>query len=161
MAGNVGRRGATRKPGSKKGPLVGSGGQRRKGLEGRGPTPKAADRPNHKTYKAAHEGGAAGSGAARRAPPRRSTKTSREIVAGRNSVLEALRTEPDPEPDDLEALDAAWEEEEVLFGPGAAADCGKDGLTSRMRAARRPAEGIAVPPPQRPVVTHSANSSRK
>ena len=88
MAGNVGRRGATRKPGSKKGPLVGSGGQRRKGLEGRGPTPKAADRPNHKTYKAAHKGGTAGSGTARKAPPRRS-----EIVAGRNSVLEALRTD--------------------------------------------------------------------
>ena len=93
MAGNVGRRGATRKPGSKKGPLVGSGGQRRKGLEGRGPTPKAADRPNHKTYKAAHKGGTAGSGTARKAPPRRSTKTSSEIVAGRNSVLEALRTD--------------------------------------------------------------------
>ena len=93
MAGNVGRRGATRKPGSKKGPLVGSGGQRRKGLEGRGPTPKAADRPNHKTYKAAHRGGTAGSGTARKAPPRRSTKTSSEIVAGRNSVLEALRTD--------------------------------------------------------------------
>ena len=76
-------------------------------------------------------------------------------------ALEALRAEPDPEPDDLEALDAAWEEEEVLFGPGAAADCGKDGLTSRMRATRRPAEGVAVPPPQRPVVTHSTNSSRK
>ena len=72
---------------------MGSGGQRRKGLEGRGPTPKAADRPNHKTYKAAHKGGTAGSGTARKAPPRRSTKTSSEIVAGRNSVLEALRTD--------------------------------------------------------------------
>ena len=30
-----------------------------------------------------------------------------------------LLAEPDPEPDDLEALDAAWAEEEVLFGPGA------------------------------------------
>jgi nitrate reductase delta subunit len=77
------------------------------------------------------------------------------------AALAALRAEPDPEPDDLEALDATWEEEEVLFGPGAASDCGKDGLTSRMRAARRPAEGIAAPPPQRPVITHSANSSRK
>jgi nitrate reductase delta subunit len=78
-----------------------------------------------------------------------------------SKALEALRAEPDPEPDDLEALDAAWEDEEVLFGPGAAADCGKDGLTARMRASRRPAEGIAVPPPQRPVITHSANASRK
>ena len=77
------------------------------------------------------------------------------------AALAALRAEPDPEPDDLEALDAAWEEEEVLFGPGAASDCGKDGLTSRMRAARRPAEGIAVPPPRRPVITHSVNPPRK
>lgn len=77
------------------------------------------------------------------------------------AALDALRAEPDPEPDDLEALDAAWEEEEVLFGPGAAADCGKDGLASRMRAARRPAEGMAVPPPRRPIISHSANPDRK
>ncbi|HRJ69109.1 MAG TPA: nitrate reductase molybdenum cofactor assembly chaperone, partial [Beijerinckiaceae bacterium] len=32
------------------------------------------------------------------------------------AALAALRAEPDPEPDDLEALDAAWEEEEVRFG---------------------------------------------
>ena len=36
MAGNSQRRGAIRKTGSKKGPTVGSGGQRRRGLEGRG-----------------------------------------------------------------------------------------------------------------------------
>ncbi|MEC7000657.1 MAG: 23S rRNA (guanosine(2251)-2'-O)-methyltransferase RlmB, partial [Actinomycetota bacterium] len=40
MAGNSQRRGATRK-GSKKGSSSGSGGQRKKGLEGKGPTPKA------------------------------------------------------------------------------------------------------------------------
>ncbi|MGJ7441147.1 23S rRNA (guanosine(2251)-2'-O)-methyltransferase RlmB [Aquipuribacter sp. MA13-6] len=45
MAGQTGRRGAVRR--GKKGPSVGSGGQRRKALEGRGPTPKAADRPSH------------------------------------------------------------------------------------------------------------------
>jgi len=39
MAGNSRRRGAIRKAGTKKGPVVGSGGQRRRGLEGRGPTP--------------------------------------------------------------------------------------------------------------------------
>lgn len=77
------------------------------------------------------------------------------------AALAALRAEPDPEPDDLEALDAAWEEEEVLFGPGAASDCGKDGLTARIRAARRPADGMTVPPPQRPVVTRSHTTSRK
>ncbi|MGV0802195.1 23S rRNA (guanosine(2251)-2'-O)-methyltransferase RlmB, partial [Mycolicibacterium elephantis] len=36
MAGNSRRRGAVRKPGTKKGPKVGSGGVRRRGLEGRG-----------------------------------------------------------------------------------------------------------------------------
>jgi nitrate reductase molybdenum cofactor assembly chaperone NarJ/NarW len=59
------------------------------------------------------------------------------------ATLERLLAEPDPEPDDLEALDAAWEEEEVLFGPGAAAeDCGKDALSAKLRQARRPAPGL-------------------
>ena len=52
MAGNSQRRGAIRK-GGKKAPTVGSGGQRRKGLEGRGPTPKAEERPYHKAHAAA------------------------------------------------------------------------------------------------------------
>ena len=58
-------------------------------------------------------------------------------------TIERLLAEPDPEPDDLEALDAAWEEEEVLFGPGSAADaCGRDRLTAKLRQARRPAPGL-------------------
>lgn len=58
-------------------------------------------------------------------------------------ALAALRDEPDPEPDDLQALDAAWEEEEVTFGPGTAANsCGVDGLASKLRQARRPAPGM-------------------
>ncbi len=47
MAGNSQRRGAVRKAGTKKGPKVGSGGVRRRGLEGRGATPPAHMRPNH------------------------------------------------------------------------------------------------------------------
>jgi 23S rRNA (guanosine2251-2'-O)-methyltransferase len=47
MAGNSSRRGAIRKPGTKKGSVVGSGGQKRKGLEGKGPTPKATERTGH------------------------------------------------------------------------------------------------------------------
>jgi nitrate reductase delta subunit len=73
-------------------------------------------------------------------------------------ALERLRAEPDPEPDDLEALDAAWEEEEVIFGPGAAADaCGKDSLAAKLRQARRPAPGLEPVPGigPRTVVTHS------
>ncbi len=61
------------------------------------------------------------------------------------AALEALRAEPDPEPDDLAALDAAWEEVEVLFGPGAAtANCGKDSIVSKVRQAQRPAPGLAA-----------------
>ena len=41
MPGNEQYPGAKRRPGSKKGPTKGSGGQRRKGLEGKGPTPRA------------------------------------------------------------------------------------------------------------------------
>ena len=37
-------------------------------------------------------------------------------------VIEALRAEPDDDPEDLEALDAAWEAEQVTFGPGAPED---------------------------------------
>ncbi len=74
------------------------------------------------------------------------------------AALAALRDEPDPEPDDLEALDAAWEEEEVTFGPGAAkSSCGVDSLASKLRQARRPAPGTE--PAQgngpRPIVTTS------
>ena len=90
MAGNSQRRGAVR-TGNKKGPQVGSGGQRRRGLEGKGPTPKAVDRPNHK----AHQGGKAPErrgGQAGRTSTRKN-KASSEMVAGRNSVLEALRAE--------------------------------------------------------------------
>ena len=43
------RSGAVRK--SKKGPSVGTGGYGRKALEGKGPTPKAEDRPYHKAFK--------------------------------------------------------------------------------------------------------------
>ncbi len=51
MAGNSQRRGATRKPGSKKGATVGTGGKGRRALEGKGPTPKAEDRPYHAAAK--------------------------------------------------------------------------------------------------------------
>jgi nitrate reductase molybdenum cofactor assembly chaperone NarJ/NarW len=75
-------------------------------------------------------------------------------------ALAALMAEPDPEPDDLEALDAAWAEEEVRFGPSADA-CGQTELATKLRAARRPAEGIETPPPRRPDITHSINPSRQ
>lgn len=58
------------------------------------------------------------------------------------TALEALRAEPDPEPDDLEALDAAWVEQEVIFGPGAAKDaCPVDRMAERLRVALPPTQG--------------------
>jgi nitrate reductase molybdenum cofactor assembly chaperone NarJ/NarW len=45
---------------------------------------------------------------------------------------------PDEDPSDLVALDAAWEETVVRFGPGEALDgCSTDRLRSRLRAASR------------------------
>ena len=51
MAGNSQRRGATRKAGSKKVATAGTGGKNRRALEGKGPTPKAEDRPYHAAHK--------------------------------------------------------------------------------------------------------------
>jgi 23S rRNA (guanosine2251-2'-O)-methyltransferase len=84
MAGNSQRRGAIRKSGSKKGPVVGSGGQRRRGLEGKGPTPPAHLRPNHPAAKRTR------SQPQSRRPPRGRTEET-ETVLGRNPVLECLR----------------------------------------------------------------------
>lgn len=81
MAGNSRRRGAIRKEGTKKGPTVGSGGQRRRGLEGRGPTPPAHLRPKHPAAKRAKSPS--------RRPAKRTDET--ETVLGRNPVLECLR----------------------------------------------------------------------
>ena len=58
-------------------------------------------------------------------------------------ALAALVADDGFDPNDLEALDAVWEEEEVRFGPGAAAaDCGIDSLKAKVRQARRPAPGL-------------------
>lgn len=77
------------------------------------------------------------------------------------AALALLRAEPDPEPDDLAALDAAWEEEEVLFGPGAQQDCGKDGLMAKLRHARRAAPGAAAPPAIGPRVSITTSPSQR
>ena len=93
MAGNSSRRGAVRKTGSKKGSTVGSGGQRRKGLEGKGPTPKAADRKSHPAQKrAAAAAKSTTRGRVAAAPTTRRRDTS-DIVVGRNPIVEALRAD--------------------------------------------------------------------
>jgi 23S rRNA (guanosine2251-2'-O)-methyltransferase len=92
MAGNSGRRGAVRKPGTKKGQVVGSGGQKSRGLQGKGPTPKATERKNHPAARGAAataRRGASGQGGGR--PQARRTSTPGELVSGRNPVVEALR----------------------------------------------------------------------
>ncbi|MCA1188636.1 MULTISPECIES: 23S rRNA (guanosine(2251)-2'-O)-methyltransferase RlmB [unclassified Saccharopolyspora] len=88
MAGNDKRRGATRKPGTKKGMVKGSGGQRRKGLEGKGPTPKAKDRVPHPAKKRADAAKARTEQQNRR---QREQRELPEMVAGRNPVAECLR----------------------------------------------------------------------
>ena len=52
--------------------------------------------------------------------------------------VSALLQLPDPDATDLAALDAAWEDEPVHFGPGAGDGC-KDGLIARVRGGLRPA----------------------
>jgi 23S rRNA (guanosine2251-2'-O)-methyltransferase len=85
VAGNSQRKGAIRK--TSKAPTAGSGGRVKRGLEGKGPTPKAKDRPYHKAYKQKSKEERASASR----PRRRSTSTDAEWVAGRNSVVEALR----------------------------------------------------------------------
>lgn len=82
MAGNSQRRGAIRKT-NKKGQTKGSGGQRRRGLAGKGPTPKAEDRVYHAAYKRKREKQRRDSG--------RHIKEQPEMVVGRNPVVECLR----------------------------------------------------------------------
>ncbi|MBB4907276.1 23S rRNA (guanosine2251-2'-O)-methyltransferase [Actinophytocola algeriensis] len=75
-----------RKPGTKKGAVGGSGGQKSKGLEGKGPTPRATVRPGHPAQRKA--------AAQQKAQQRRAAakdKPVAELVAGRNPVVECLR----------------------------------------------------------------------
>ncbi len=61
-------------------------------------------------------------------------------------AVEELLKGPDPDPMDFAALDAAWEEEEVNFGPAAQSQssCGRDGLQSRLRHASRAVKSPAA-----------------
>ena len=100
MAGNSTRRGAVRK--GKKGPSKGSGGENKKRLAGKGPTPKAEDRPYHAAAKrkasrtkaaSKSAGKAASRSGASRGDKRSNFSFHGEMVAGRNAVLEALRAD--------------------------------------------------------------------
>jgi 23S rRNA (guanosine2251-2'-O)-methyltransferase len=90
MPGNSQRKGAVRRKG--RGNTAGSGGRVRRGLEGKGPTPKAEDRPYHVAYRAQMAAGARG--ASRLSAPRTGRPGSGpEWVVGRNAVLEAMAVE--------------------------------------------------------------------
>ena len=95
MPGNSQRKGAVRKKG--KTTPAGSGGRVRRGLEGKGPTPKAEDRPYHKAYRRRRpdEPGKspARSKGSRPAQPRSggTATAGADWVIGRNAVLEALQ----------------------------------------------------------------------
>ena len=89
MAGNSERRGAIRT--SKKGATTGTGGKNKRRLAGKGPTPKAEDRPYHAAAK--RKKSAPAKETRPRAPRQKSErpKGGGELVAGRNAVVEALR----------------------------------------------------------------------
>jgi len=86
-----------RKDGTKKGMVVGSGGQRRRALQGKGPTPPAEMRPGHpaarKAARAATSAGKGGGGSRTTAGNRRRPGDGEtpETVLGRNPVVECLR----------------------------------------------------------------------
>ncbi|MBT3154443.1 23S rRNA (guanosine(2251)-2'-O)-methyltransferase RlmB [Streptomyces sp. CHD11] len=79
-----------RRMSGKKGAQVGSGGQRRRGLEGKGPTPPAEMRKGHAKQRAA-QAKTRRATAGRPQPRRGGGRSSSELVVGRNSVVEALR----------------------------------------------------------------------
>ncbi|MCX4666141.1 23S rRNA (guanosine(2251)-2'-O)-methyltransferase RlmB [Streptomyces sp. NBC_01381] len=83
-----------RRMSGKKGAQVGSGGNRRRGLEGKGPTPPAEARKGHVKNRVANakaKRSASSPGGGRRPVKGRGGKGSSEMVVGRNSVVEALR----------------------------------------------------------------------
>ena len=90
MPGNSQRKGAVARKG--KGNTAGSGGRVRRGLEGRGPTPRAEDRPYHAAHKAKVSAERSASGRPASGPTKRTGRpgSGPEWVIGRNSVLEAM-----------------------------------------------------------------------
>lgn len=91
MAGNSQRR--NRRTSNKKGATVGSGGQRRKALEGKGPTPPAEVRKGHKKNRVANAQARRTVSSQSRRPSGRGAKSTSEMVVGRNPVVEALRAD--------------------------------------------------------------------
>ena len=70
--------------------------------------------------------------------------TALSSVKPKGEEVSALLALPDPDPLDLAALDAAWEDEPVRFGPGASDSC-KDTLMAHVRGGLRPAPDMPAP----------------
>ncbi|MEU8734570.1 MULTISPECIES: 23S rRNA (guanosine(2251)-2'-O)-methyltransferase RlmB [Streptomyces] len=79
-----------RRMSGKKGAQVGSGGKRRRGLEGKGPTPPAEMRKGHAKQRAANAKARRATGG-RPQQRRGGGRSTSELVVGRNPVYEALR----------------------------------------------------------------------
>ncbi|MFD0415675.1 23S rRNA (guanosine(2251)-2'-O)-methyltransferase RlmB [Streptomyces sp. NPDC127108] len=79
-----------RRMSGKKGAQIGSGGKRRRALEGKGPTPPAEMRKGHVKQRAANAKARRATGG-KQAPRGRGGKSASELVVGRNPVYEALR----------------------------------------------------------------------
>jgi 23S rRNA (guanosine2251-2'-O)-methyltransferase len=81
--------------GGKKGPQKGTGGHGRRKLSGKGPTPKAEERPGHPAYRRARSAAKRATAARPAEPARgrspRGAPPADEIVVGRNAVVEAMR----------------------------------------------------------------------
>src|SRR4051794_41890842 len=90
MAGTSSRRGAVKKTG-KGNPTAGSGGRVKRGLEGKGPTPKAKDREHHVAYKRRKRAEKGVTSRPGRRPPGTRGAGDPEWVAGRNPDDGALR----------------------------------------------------------------------
>jgi 23S rRNA (guanosine2251-2'-O)-methyltransferase len=88
MPGNSQRKGAIRRKG--RGNTAGSGGRVRRGLEGKGPTPKAEDRPYHVAYRGRGRPTSRGGQSRSSAPRTGRPGSGPEWVVGRNAVLEAM-----------------------------------------------------------------------
>jgi 23S rRNA (guanosine2251-2'-O)-methyltransferase len=154
MAGNSRRKGAIRKPGTKKGPTTGSGGQRRRGLEGKGPTPPAELRPGHPAQKraaaAAKKAGKV-SKIAGRGHKRGADSDAPETVFGRNPVVECLRAKVPATA--LHVAQATNADERIAEAVRLAADAGiailevpKADLDRMASGALHQGIGLTVPP---------------
>ena len=169
MPGNSQRRGAMRKPTTRKGPQVGCGGQRRKGLEGRGPTPKAVERTKHPAAKnaartakrdarvrcrpqerAGPSGRTRAQEGARLQRDRRRAQLRRRGAARRGAGHHDVRRRPDrlrrPGPRGAEDRDRALDPD-----PGDAARRARPAHRRRRAPGARPAgAAVRLRPPERP-----------